>query len=68
MKLIISSDTYLKRRPERPDFLADEDKIPLQVGDWLEIEVGAEYPKNHYQVKIDGEKWYCYKFNSFLED
>lgn len=67
MKLVISNDTFLKRKPENPELLAESEKLPVFVGDWLEVEASCEYPKGHYQVKIDGEFWYCYKFNAFLE-
>lgn len=68
MKLVICNATYLKSAPENPARLPEDDKIPVDVGDWIEIEKGCEYPKGHYQVKIDGKHWYCFKPFARIED
>ena len=68
LKLVISSDTFLKSRPENPDLLGEAEKLPVFVGDWVEVETGCEYPLGHYQVKFDNAVWYVFKRNAFLED
>lgn len=67
LKLVISNDTFLKSKPENPNLLRDEEKIPLTVGEWLEVQKACEYPLGHYQVEWDNRVWYCYKVSSFIE-
>lgn len=67
MKLVISSDTFLKTQPENPDLLGDNAKIPVQVGEWLEVEKVCEYPLGHWQISWKSMIWYCYKINAFVE-
>lgn len=68
MKLVISSATCLKSKPENPDLLKEDQKVFFEVGQWLEVEKACEYPMGHYQIVWEGQTWYCRKINSFLED